>query len=436
MRYENSRAFAQSMDREDPLKGFREKFYIPEVNGKPSIYLCGNSLGLQPKSTQEYLNTELESWKNLAVEGHFHGKNPWFTYHKLFKKGLAHIAGAKESEVVAMNNLTTNLHLMMVSFYRPQGKRFKIMTEGKAFPSDHYALETQVKFHGYKPEQAIIELHPRQGEQTLRAEDILKAIEENADELALVMLGGLQYYTGQVFDMAAITEAGHKAGALVGFDLAHAAGNIPLSLHDWQVDFAVWCSYKYMNSGPGSVGGAFVHEKHADNPELPRFAGWWGHDEEERFLMEKGFKPMYGVDGWQLSNGNILPMAAHKAALDMFLEAGMPALREKSIKLTGFLEFLLNELNQEQQIVEIITPKDPQARGCQLSLFTLQSGRQLFEKISQAGVIADWREPNVIRIAPTPMYNTFEEVYDFVEILRKSQQELIAGGSGSQATMA
>lgn len=432
MNYENSRAFAQNMDQQDPLNHLRERYHIPEVNGQTATYLCGNSLGPQPKNSRHYFDQEMDRWQNLAVEGHFKGENPWFTYHKRFKKGLAQIAGAKESEVVAMNNLTTNLHLMLVSFYRPEGRRFKILTEGKGFPSDQYALETQVKFHGYKPEEAVVEIFPREGEHTLRQEDILKAIEEHGDELALVMIGGLQYYTGQLFDMKTITETGHKAGAVVGFDLAHAAGNVPLALHDWEVDFAVWCSYKYLNSGPGNVGGAFVHEKHADNPDLPRLAGWWGHDEEERFQMEKGFKPMYGADGWQLSNGNILPMAIHLSALEIFTEVGMQALREKSLKLTGYLEFLLEELNNEQQSVEIITPKDPQQRGCQLSLFVLHGGKALFEKISEAGVIADWREPNVIRIAPAPMYNTFEDVYNFVEILRKSQQELMTAESRSQ----
>lgn len=419
--HQNTEAYALSRDRQDPLKHFRDKFLIPEVNGKEAIYFCGNSLGLQPKSTRLFLDRELEKWATYAVDGHFHAEEPWFHYHKLLKEPLAHIVGAKAEEVVAMNNLSSNLHFMMVSFYRPSAKRYKILMEGGAFPSDQYAVESQVKFHGYTPEEAIIEVFPRKGEHTLRTEDILAAIDQHRNELALVLFAGLQYYTGQVFDMPAITKAGQAAGARVGFDLAHAAGNVPLKLHDWGVDFAVWCSYKYLNSGPGSNGGVFVHERHASNADLPRFAGWWGQDEKERFLMQKGFKPMQGVDGWQLSNGNILPLAAQRASLEIFMEAGMENLRQKSLELTGYLEYLLQkEVSSEENQIQIITPADPEARGCQLSLFVEKNGKKLFEQISNAGVIGDWREPNVIRVAPTPLYNTFSDVYRFAQLLKQA----------------
>lgn len=419
--YQNTEAYALKRDQQDPLKHFRDKFIIPEKNGKEAIYFCGNSLGLQPKSTRTFLDRELEKWANYAVDGHFHAEEPWFHYHTLLKEPLAHIVGAKAEEVVVMNNLSSNLHFMMVSFYRPSGRRYKILMEGGAFPSDQYAVESQVKFHGYAPDEAIIEVFPREGEHTLRTEDILAAIDQHADELALVLFAGLQYYTGQVFDMPAITKAGQAAGAKVGFDLAHAAGNVPLKLHDWGVDFAVWCSYKYLNSGPGSNGGVFVHERHANNAELPRFAGWWGHEEKERFLMQKGFKPMQGVDGWQLSNGNILPLAAQRASLEIFMEAGMENLCQKSLELTGYLEYLLQkEVSSEENKIQIITPADPAARGCQLSLFVEKNGKKLFEQISNAGVIGDWREPNVIRVAPTPLYNTFSDVYRFAQLLKQA----------------
>jgi kynureninase len=415
--YENSLAFAQQQDAEDPLKKYRQQFHIPRQNGKEVIYFCGNSLGLQPKSVKKHIDVELEKWQHLAVEGHFSGDNPWFTYHKQFKEPVGRLVGALPHEVIVMNNLTTNLHLMLVSFYRPSGKRIKIITEKGAFPSDQYALESQVRYHGYNPDEVIIEIGPREGECNLRTEDILHTIEQHSRELALVMMGGLNYYTGQVFDMQKITEAAHKAGAFAGFDLAHAAGNIRLHLHQWNVDFAVWCTYKYLNSGPGGVAGAFVHEKQASNTDLPRFAGWWGHQEEERFRMKKGFKPMYGADGWQLANGPILLMAAHKAALDLFDEAGMEAITHKSKKLTGYLEFLLKNNPAVARAIQIITPENPNERGSQLSLLVKEGGKQLFEAITQAGVIADWREPDAIRVAPAPLYNTFEEVFRFNEIL-------------------
>jgi kynureninase len=420
MNYQNTLAFAQQQDQNDPLHHFRDKFYFPQVNKQDAIYFCGNSLGLQPKSAQMYIDNEMYKWANLAVEGHFKGEEPWFNYHELLAAGAARVVGAKESEVVIMNQLTVNLHLMLVSFYRPEGKRFKIITEAGAFPSDQYALETQTRFHGYNPDEAIVELYPREGEFTLRTEDILQAIKDNTDELALVMMGGINYYTGQVFDMEAITKAGHESGAIVGFDLAHAAGNIPVKLHDWNVDFAVWCTYKYLNSGPGGTSGVFVHERHANNPDLPRFAGWWGHDASSRFQMKKGFIPMPGAAGWQLSNAQILPLAVHRASLELFDEAGMDNMRAKSEKLTGYLEFLINDVHVGKDVLEMITPTDPKARGCQISILVKKNARELFNKLMEAGIIVDYREPNVIRVAPTPLYNSFEEVFLFSEILHKT----------------
>jgi len=420
MNFENNIDFARGLDAQDPLKEFRHQFYIPPVNGKESIYLCGNSLGLQPKTARAAAEQEFLDWQNLGVEGHFHGTNPWLHYHEYLEEKEAQIVGAQPSEVVVMNNLTTNLHLMLVSFYHPHTERYKIITEAGAFPSDQYALESQARFHGLDPEVAIIELTPWPGEYTLRTDDILETIREHGPELALVMMGGINYYTGQVFDMATITKVGHEVGAYVGFDLAHAAGNILLNLHAWEVDFAVWCTYKYLNSGPGGVAGTFVHKKHGKNPKLPRFAGWWGHDQEERFQMRKGFKPMPGAAGWQLSNSSIFPMAIHKASLDIFDAATMPALRQKSEQLTAYLEFLIREISTNDEILQIITPSDPAQRGCQLSLLVHQNGRAVFDKLTKAGVILDWREPNVIRVAPTPLYNSFEDVFCFAEILWES----------------
>jgi kynureninase len=416
MKFEKSLAFAKSMDKKDPLKSFRSLFEIPKVNGKTSIYLTGNSLGLQPKSTKKLVNEELEDWARLGVEGHVHSRRPWLYYHKFSKKSLAKIVGAKPSEVVAMNQLTVNLHLMMVSFYRPTKERFKIITEGGAFPSDQYAFETQLKFHGLKPEDSLIEINPREGETTLRTTDILNTINEHKDQLALVIFGGVQYYSGQFFEIDKITKAGHEAGALVGFDLAHAAGNVPLNLHKDNVDFAVWCSYKYLNSGPGAIAGAFVHERHGNSFEIPRFAGWWGHNEGERFQMKKGFQPMEGVDGWQLSNFPILQGAAHLASMEIFDKAGIKNLVTKSKALTGLMEFLLNDIDPERKYFNILTPSNPKERGCQLSIFMLQNGKKVFQKLTKAGIIADWREPNVIRVAPVPLYNSFEDVYRFSEV--------------------
>lgn len=420
MIFENNLSFARKLDREDQLKKFRSQFLIPKVNGKTALYFTGNSLGLQPKSTKSFIYQELVDWAKLGVEGHLHAKRPWLYYHKFTKKALAQIVGAKPSEVVAMNQLTVNLHLMMVSFYRPTKQRYKLIVEAGAFPSDQYAFESQAKFHGLNPEEAIVELKPREGERTLRTEDIVKTIEQHGASIALVLFGAVQYYTGQFFEIEKITSAAHAVGAYAGFDCAHAVGNVELNLHKNNVDFAVWCSYKYLNSGAGSIAGAFVHERHANNNTLPRFAGWWGHHEGERFQMKKGFIPMPGVDGWQLSNFPVLSGAAHIASLEIFQAAGIKNLRRKSIQLTGFLEFLLNEIDREEKYFSVFTPKKSKERGCQLSIHVKHEGKKVFTKLSKAGVIADWREPGVIRVAPVPLYNTFEDVFRFAEILRKS----------------
>ena len=421
MNFENTLAYAQYLDKNDPLRDYRNRFHIPKVNGKDSYYFTGNSLGLQPKTARAYIEDEMKGWETLGVEGHFaSSKRPWMEYHKFSKDALARIVGARPIEVVSMNNLSVNLHLLMVSFFKPTKTRYKIICEAGAFPSDQYMFETQLKFHGLNPDEALIELKPRTGEHTLRAEDILSKIAEVGDELALVLIGGVQYYTGQLFDMKAITKAGQKAGAKVGFDLAHAFGNVPLQLHDWNVDFATWCSYKYLNSGPGNVSGIFVHERYANDSSLDRFAGWWGHNEKERFKMKKGFQPMPGADGWQLSNVNVISTASHLAALELFDEVGIEKLRKKSLKLTGYLEFLIKDIAGDSGIFEIITPSDPEQRGCQLSIFFHKDGRRLFDALAAAGVIADWREPNVIRIAPVPLYNRYEDVYQFAHILKKN----------------
>lgn len=424
IQYKNTLEFAKELDKKDDLSAFRNEFHIPKINNKESIYLCGNSLGLQPKNTINYITQELEDWQQFGVEGHFEAKNPWYYYHHFMRPQLAEVVGAKESEVVAMNTLTVNLNLLMVSFYRPTQKRFKIMVEADAFPSDHYTVQQQAKFHGFNPDNAIIQLYPREGEYTLRTEDILQEIDKNKDELALVMLGGVDFYTGQFFDLKSITEAGHKAGAIVGYDLAHAAGNVILKLHEWNVDFATWCSYKYLNSGPGGVSGIFVHEKHGNNQDLPRFAGWWGNDEKSRFEMSKTFVPQEGAGGWQMSNAPVISMAVHWASLDLFKKAGIKNLRAKSEKLTAYLEWLI--LQEEDLGFSIITPSNPNERGCQLSLLTSSNGKTLFEKIKAKGVIADWRSPDdkkgqqgVIRVAPTPLYNSFEDVWNFVHLLKK-----------------
>lgn len=421
--YQYSESFAREMDAKDSLSTFRSRFHFPKVNGKEAIYFCGNSLGLQPKSVKDYLEKELNNWADLAVDGHFHGEDAWFHVRKKSKPALAEIVGAQEHEVVAMNNLSVNLHLLMVSFYRPTEERYKIIVEAGAFPSDQYMLESQIKFHGLDPLDVLIELNPRPGEHTLRTEDILQEIYKQGETLAMVNMAGLQYYSGQLFDMQAITAAAHSVGALAGFDLAHAVGNAVLKLHDWDVDFATWCSYKYLNSGPGNISGIFVNERFAECPDLPRFAGWWGHDEGERFRMEKGFIPMFGADGWQLANTNVLALAAHQASLDIFQEAGIENLRNKSEHLTGYLEFLIREISGKSGILEIITPKNPAERGCQLSLLIHRGGKAVFDEWYQHGVVGDWRNPNVIRLAPTPLYNSFLDVFRFAKILEQSLEK-------------
>ncbi len=409
--------YAQSLDAKDPLRSYRDRFYLPtQKNGKPHLYFTGNSLGCQPRSVRTYVEQELLDWQNLGVEGHFHAKNPWMPYHEFLTQPMARIVGAKPEEVVMMNGLTVNLHLMMASFYRPSARRFKILIEADAFPSDIYAVKSQLEWHGFSVEEGLIALSPRPGEHTLRTSDILEAIEEAGESLALVLLGGVNYYTGQFFDLADIASATRAQGAMAGVDLAHAVGNVPLQLHDWGFDFACWCTYKYLNGGPGSVAGCFVHERHHQNPSLPRLAGWWGHDKATRFQMGPDFDPIPSAEGWQLSNAPVLSMAALRASLDMFDEVGMSAIREKSIAMTGFFEQLVLEKVSEQE-VEIITPSDPQQRGAQLSLLTGSQGRKWFEDLTQAGVIVDWREPNVIRAAPAPLYNSYEDVWRFVEIL-------------------
>jgi kynureninase len=426
--FQAGRDFAASLDRGDPLGRFRDEFHIPRrENGEEEIYFAGNSLGLLPKRTRTYVGEELEKWKRLAVKAHFSGENPWMPYHELLAAPMAKLVGASApasmSEVVTMNSLTVNLHLMMASFYRPTRERHRVLLEDHAFPSDDYAIESQARFHGFDPAEALVRLRPnvRQGEQEIDATRIAEVLERDGESIALVLLPGVQYYTGQAFDIEAITRLAHAKGCLVGFDLAHAAGNLVLRLHDWDVDFAVWCTYKYLNSGPGSVGGCFVHERHGMRGDLPRLAGWWGHDKESRFRMEPGFRPIPGAEGWQLSNPPILSLAAIRASLEVFMEAGgMEPLREKSLRLTGYLEWLLaREIGES---VEILTPADSRRRGCQLSLRvkSSRSGRAVLQNLEAAGVTCDWREPDVIRAAPVPLYNRYEEVYRFVEILRNA----------------
>ena len=415
---QQSLTYAQQCDADDPLRSFRDQFLFPkDSNGKPLIYLCGNSLGLQPRITQEYLQQELNDWAKHGVEGHTDAEHPWLPYHEFLTESMATIVGAKPSEVVMMNTLTTNLHLMMVSFYRPTETKYKIIVESDAFPSDKYAVESQLKFHGYNSKDGLILWKPRPGEDLCRFEDLEQIMETQGNQVALLMIGSTNYYSGQHYPLKKITELGHKHGCKVGFDLAHGAGNIQPNLHETGADFAVWCSYKYLNSGPGSLGGCFVHEKHANDQTLPRFAGWWGHNKDTRFNMRHEFDPLPGAEGWQLSNPPILSMAAIRASLSVFEDAGFENLRKKSKKLTGFLEFLLEGLNNEN--INIITPKNPEERGCQLSIQLKNADKKLHTQLTEAGVISDWREPDVIRVAPTPLYNSFEDVWEFVERLKK-----------------
>jgi kynureninase len=415
MNFNNTIELAQSLDQADELKSYREQFIFPQHNGKDTYYFTGNSLGLQPRKAQQYILEELEDWGKYGVEGHFLARRNWFGYHHFLTDKAAKIVGAKAAEVAVMNTLSVNLNLLMVSFYRPVTKRTKIIMEAAAFPSDHYAVQQQVRFHGLNPSEHIILIHPRDGEYCIRTEDILAQIEENKDGLALVMLGGVNYYTGQFFDLQTITEKVHQVGAIAGYDLAHAAGNIVLKLHDWNVDFACWCSYKYLNSGPGGVASIFVHEKHGNNPDLPRFAGWWGNEEKDRFLMKSEFIPAIGASGWQQSNAQIFSMAAHLASLELFEAAGMDKLRHKSETLTGYLEQLIHYIPQ----IKIITPTAPNERGCQLSLIALDRPKDLFKFLQNHGIMTDWREPDVIRVAPVPMYNRFEDCWILAESIKE-----------------
>lgn len=425
MIFENTREFAQSLDAQDVLSSYREEFIFPKVNGKQVIYFTGNSLGLQPKRAKSYVDEVMNDWANLAVEGHFFADKPWWDYHERFAGPLSELVGAKPTEVTVMNTLTVNLHLLMVSFYRPSAKKYKIICEEKAFPSDQYMFQTQVDFHsktvGFDPKEALVEIKRREGEHNIRLEDVLAKIEEVGEELALVLIGGVNYYTGQVFDMKTITEAGHKQGAYVGWDLAHAAGNIKLQLNDWKVDFAAWCSYKYMNSGPGNASGCFIHEMHHNDTDLPRFAGWWGHNKERRFKMEPKFDSVRGADGWQISNLPILSLAPYLASVEMFAEVGMDKLIAKRNLITSYLEFILHDIDEaiDGTEFEIITPSNPEERASQLSVYLHGQARELFDYLMQNGVITDWREPNVIRLAPVPFYCSFEDMYEFGQILKQ-----------------
>ncbi|MCB0465523.1 MAG: kynureninase [Aequorivita sp.] len=415
--FQNSLEYAKKQDAADAMASFRNKFHIPKnASGEELIYFCGNSLGLQPKITSEYIKEELTDWANLGVEGHVEGKHPWLPYHEFLTENMAKIVGAKPSEVVVMNTLTTNLHLMMVSFYQPTKTKYKIVVESDAFPSDKYAVESQLKFHGIDPKDGLILWKPRKGEEICRFEDLEEIMKTHGNEIALLMIGSTNYYTGQSFPLKKITQLGHSYNCTVGFDLAHGAGNIQPNLHETRADFAVWCTYKYLNSGPGSLGGCFVHERHAHNENLNRFAGWWGHNKKTRFNMRHEFDALPGAEGWQLSNPPILSMAAIRASLDTFAEAGFENLRKKSEKLTGFLEFLLDEMKNDA--INVITPRNPEERGCQLSIQVKNADKTLHTKLTEAGVISDWREPDVIRVAPAPLYNSFEDVYRFSEKLK------------------
>lgn len=417
MTFENTLEFAKKLDASDKLSPYRNEFHYPQVNGKDVIYFTGNSLGLQPKRTQKFVDEVMKDWRELAVEGHFYADKPWWDYHERLAGGLAKVVGALPKEISVMNTLTVNLHLLMVSFYRPTEKRFKIICEEKAFPSDQYMLQSQVRYHGLSPEDTIVEVKKREGEHAWRTEDIIQKINEVGDELALVLMGGVNYYNGQVLDMEAITKAGKGVGAFVGWDLAHGAGNIKLNLHDWGADFAAWCSYKYMNSGPGNASGIFVHEKHLGKEDIPRFEGWWGTKKETRFLMQPEFDPIETADAWQLSNPPILSIAPYLASLEIFEEVGMDAILEKQKTIVAYLEFVLHEIDKEvDSTFEIITPAD---RGCQLSVFLHGEGKAIFDYLMKNGVITDWREPNVIRLAPAPLYCSYEDMYRFGQILKE-----------------
>jgi kynureninase len=421
--FQYSKDFALELDRNDPMSSFREEFWIPpKKDGSPSVYFCGNSLGLQPKQASAYVQQEMNDWKDFGVDGHLEAKNPWLSYHELLSGPMAEIVGAKPIEVVCANTLTTNLHVLMASFYRPTKERYKILIESDAFPSDRYAVASQAHLHGFDPDEAVIAVNPRVGETLVRHEDIEALLDREGEQIALVLIGGINYYTGQFFDLKRITDAGHAKGCRVGFDLAHAAGNVETHLHNSGADFATWCSYKYLNSGPGSMAAYFVHEKHAHDFDIPRFAGWWGHNKSTRFNMRYDFDPIPGAEGWQHSNPPILSLAAVRASLDIFERATMPALRAKSLQLTGFLEYLLHQVEDER--ISIITPENPEERGCQLSIQMRNTDKSLFKMLTRLGVVMDWREPDVIRVAPVPLYNTYMEVYDFVDLIKQCLKEI------------
>ena len=418
IKFETSFDFAIKMDQNDELKSYRDSFHFPvDSNGNKILYFTGNSLGLQPKTTKAAVEQELDDWANFAVEGHFKAKNPWMPYHELLTNDMAVIVGAKPEEVVIMNSLTANLHFLMISFYNPTKKRFKILIESDAFPSDRFAVKSQLKLHGFDPKNDLIEWSPRSNENLLRIEDLQEIIKKNGDEIALILVGGVNYYTGQLLDLKKIAKIGHSKGCKVGIDLAHGVGNVNLKLHESGIDFAAWCTYKYLNSGPGSLGGIFVHNKHKKNKSLKRLTGWWGQNKSKRFKMREELDISSGAEGWQLSNPAILSMAAIKASLELFRKVGMNKLRMKSINLTGYLEYLILQMNNKN--IDIITPKDPNQRGCQLSIKLNNSNKSLHENLRLNNVITDWRDPNVIRCAPVPFYNSYQDVYNFVKILRK-----------------
>lgn len=418
MKYQNNLAFAKAQDKKDPLNAYRDHFYIPvDKEDNELIYMCGNSLGCQPRAVAHYIEQELNDWANLGVEGHFDAENPWMPYHEELSKPMAAIVGAKPNEVVIMNTLTTNLHLMMVSFYNPTPKRHKIIIESDSFPSDRFAVESQIRQRGFEPSDSLLLWRPREGEELCRYEDLEYLVKKHGDSISLLLIGNTNYYTGQFYPIKKITELGHNNGSNVGFDLAHGVGNIMPDLHDNGPDFAVWCTYKYLNSGPGSLGGCFVHQRHHNNKNIQRFTGWWGQNKDTRFNMRKDFDPIPTAEGWQLSNPPILSMAAVKASLDIFAQAGMENIRAKSQKLTGYLEFLINDLNNEY--ISIITPSDPKQRGCQLSIQVKNADKELHTKLTEAGVISDWRDPDVIRIAPAPLYNSYKDVFEMVQRLKK-----------------
>lgn len=417
MQFEHTREFAERQDRMDPLASYKDAFYFPERHGKPVVYFTGNSLGLQSRKSQAYVEEVMDSWRRRAVEGHFEGERPWWDYHERLAAPMARIVGARPEEITVMNTLTVNLHLLFVSFYRPTPGRFKILCEEKAFPSDQYMLQSQVRFHGYDPREALVEVPRAKGSHAWRTEDVVKAIAAYRDELALVFIGGVNYYNGQVFDMQAIAQAANEAGITIGFDLAHAAGNVPLSLHDWGVDFAAWCSYKYLNSGPGNASAVFVHERHHGQRDIPRFEGWWGQNKERRFLMEPEFDPIPTAEAWQLSNAPILALAPFLASLELFEKVGMEALWEKQRTLTAYLEFVLGQVEREVGgDFEVITPSD---RGCQLTVLLHGENKSLYRHLIEQGVIVDWREPSAIRLAPVPFYNSYSDVYVFGERLKE-----------------